>query len=104
MKLIDLVNARHSMQKLVAQDLPLRQAYRLMKLTEACNFHLQFYGNEMEKLGPDPDPEKLAELDGMEITDLPEEKLTVPMLDGVRLSASDIKALEPFVTFCEEED
>ena len=103
MKLIEIVNARHSLQKLVAQDLPLRLAYRLMKLTEACNFHLEFYGHERRKLGEDPDPDRMRALDEMEITDLHQEKLRLPVSDDLILSAADIKALEPFIVFFEEE-
>lgn len=103
MELIKIVNARHALQKLVAQDLPLRLAYRLMKLTDACNFHLQFYGDERAKLGPNPDPERLRELNEMEITDLKQEQLQIPIMDGLKLSATDVKTLEPFVTFFEEE-
>lgn len=103
MKLIEIVNARTSLQKLIAQDLPLRLAYRLTKLTEAINFHLSFYGSERMKLGENPDPEKLRELEEMEITDIPQTKLCIPIRDGLVLSAADVKMLEPFIEFYEEE-
>ena len=103
MKLMEIVNARHALQKLIAQDLPLRVAYRLMKLTDSCNFHLNFYGNERMKLGTDPDPARLAALNEMEVTDLKETQLRIPIADDLKLSAADIKALEPFIVFYEEE-
>lgn len=102
MKLIEIVNARESLQKLVGQDLPLRVAYRLVKVTDAINFHLSFYGAERAKLGENPDPAKLRELEEMEITDLHHEKLKLPIRDGLVLSASDVKMLEPFIEFYEE--
>lgn len=103
MKLVDIVAARDALQKLVAQDLPLRVAYHLMKLTDSCNFHLEFYGTERMKLGELPDPDRLRELNEMEVTDLKETRLRIPITDGLRLSASDVKALEPFIVFFEEE-
>ncbi len=103
MKLIEIVNARHALQKLIAQDLPLRVAYRLMKMTDSCNFHLEFYGQQRMNLGEDPDPVRLQELDEMEVTDLKETQLRIPIADDLKLSAADIKALEPFIVFYEEE-
>lgn len=102
MKLIDLVNARDSLQKLIAQDLPIRTAYQLMKLTDECNRHLGFYGGELAKFDPARDPERLKELEEMEITDLHHEKLRMPIKDGIVLSAADVKLLEPFMEFYEE--
>lgn len=102
MKLIEIVDARDSLQKLVGQDLPLRLAYRLTRLTDAINFHLNFYGSERMKLGENPDPERLEELENMEITDLHHERLKLPIRDGLVLSASDVKMLEPFIEFYEE--
>ena len=103
MKLIDIVNARGSLQKLISQDLPLRLAYRLTRLTDAINFHLNFYGTERMKLGENPDQEKLRELEEMEISDIPQTKLSLPIRDGLVLSATDVKMLEPFIEFYEEE-
>lgn len=99
MKLVEIVNARDSLQKLVAQDLPLSKAWEVMKLTNACNVHLEFYGMKRCKMGDRPDPEQLEALDNLEIQDLPTEKIRIPILDNIRLSASDIKALEPFIEF-----
>ena len=99
MKLIDLVNARDSLQKLVAQDLPIRTAYELMKLTEACNRHLGFYGAEIAKFDPAKDPMRLAELNAMEIDIGTEEKVVISMEWDLKLSAGDVKMLMPLVDF-----
>lgn len=101
MKLIEIVNARAPLQKLVTQDLPIREAYGLMKFTELCNEHLSFYGQELAKFNPDAQPDRMKELEEMDIGTL--EKITVTLNDGVRLSASDLKALEPLIIFREEE-
>ena len=99
MKLITIVDARASLQKLVGQDLPLPAAWAVMQLADACNVHLNFYGTERGKLGPDPDPEKLAELHDLEVGSPAAEKIRIALADNVRLSAVDLKALEPFVDF-----
>jgi len=104
MKLIDIVNSRDALQKLVAQDLPLRIAYRLMKLTDNINLQMSFYFNERMKLGQDPDPDRLRALDEMEVTDLKLDRLRIPITDGLKLSATDVHMLEPFVTFFEEDE
>ena len=97
MKLIDIVNARNSLQKLIQQDIPLRQAYELVKLTDQLNVHLNFYGQERAKRWGDE--EKLCELDSFPVDDLPEERMQITMTDTVLLSAADVKALEPFIEF-----
>lgn len=97
MKLIELVNARTSLGKLVSQDLPIRTAYKLMQMTDECNKHLVFYGNELAKFNPDKNPERLRELDNMEI-DFPC-KTIVEMTDNLVLSAADVKLLSPIVEF-----
>lgn len=99
MKLIEIVNVRGSLQKLVAQDLPLTKAWEIMKLTNTCNVHLEFYGMKRAKMGGRPDPDQMEALDNLEIQDIPTEKIRIPLLDNILLSASDIKALEPFVEF-----
>lgn len=96
MKLIDIVDARFSIQKLVAQDLPLPVAYKLYKLIGVVNQHLEFYGNELAKPGCDKEA-----LDNMVIEDYCPEKITVIMSDDIKLSASDINYLEPFINFVE---
>ena len=100
MKLITIVNARMSLQKLVQQDLPIRTAWQVMKLADRCNIHLSFYGDQLARLGPEPDPDKLAQLQELEISELNAlVKIDLPLDGDLRLSAADIKHLTPFVNF-----
>ncbi|MBR4472510.1 MAG: hypothetical protein IKS55_02625 [Oscillospiraceae bacterium] len=100
MKLIDIVNARGSLQKLAAQDLPLKTALAVVRTVETANSYLGFYGGEIAKFNPEEDPARLRELNEMEIDDFNPEKIAISTdLDGIRLSASDVKMLEPFVEF-----
>lgn len=98
MKLIELVNARVALGKLIVQDLPIRTAYKLMKLTDECNRHLGFYGQEIAKFNPEEDSERLKELNEM---DIDVEKVAIDMSGDIVLSASDIKALVPLIEFAE---
>ena len=100
MKLIEIVNARTAMQKLAGQDLPLKEAFGLVKTVDACNVFLTFYGQEIVKFSPTKEPERLKELNEMEAEGFQPEILRI-CLDtvGVKLSAADVKALEPFVEF-----
>ena len=102
MKLIELVSARDGLSKLVRQDLPIRTAYELMKKTDECNKHLEFYGQERMKLGQEANPERLEELNGMEVE--VGEKVRILISDNLMLSAVDIKSLEPIVEFYEEQE
>lgn len=101
MKLITVVTARTAMQKLVAQDLPLPSAWQVMKLIDACNVHLDFYGQQLDKLGTEIDSERLRDLDGLDVGELAAERIRVPLLESIQLSAADLKALEPFAEFYE---
>ncbi len=93
MKLIDLVNASASLQKLITQDLPLKTAYQVVLLVDRCNPHLVFYGNEIRKCKTE---EQVDELNSM---DVPEDfgRITIPLTTDIRLSAADVKCLEPFI-------
>lgn len=100
MKLITIVNARGALQKLVAQDLPLRTAYQVVGLVEKCNRHLSFFSQMRQKLGALPEETKLAELENFEVTDLDDDApIEIRADDRLMLSAADVKALEPFVRF-----
>lgn len=101
MKLIEIVRARDSLQKLVQQDLPIRKAYELMELTDLCNRHLGFYGQEIGKFDPEKNPERLDELDSLEVEDVV--RVSVPITDDLMLSAADVKLLLPLIKFTEEE-
>ena len=97
MTLLQIVNARESLQKLVAQDLPIRKAYDLMQLTDLCNKHLMFYGQEIAKFDPEKNLKRLVELQELEISDVP--KITIPLSGDLRLSASDVALLLPLIEF-----
>lgn len=100
MKLIEIVNAKAALQKLAAQDLPLKEAYGLVQTVESCNTFLKFYGQEIVKINPEKEPERLKELNEMEAEDYTPTPIRVCLdTDGVKLSASDVKALGAFVEF-----
>ena len=102
MELITIVRAQNGLQKLIVQDLPLVQAYQVMKLVEQANIHLTFYSNEMVKCYGDEN--RIKELNDLNITDFDErEKIRIPLNTNISLTPSDIKFLEPFIDFYEEE-
>ena len=103
MKLIDIVNARAPLQKLVQQDLPLRTAWELVRVTDGVNRCLSFYAEELTKLGSEPDPVRLQELQQLDVQAPTPEPFRIQIQDGLRLSAADVKLLEPLITFTEEE-
>ena len=93
MKLYDIALAAKPLQKLIEQDLPLRQAYQLAMLATRLNPTLEFYGNQLMSGRPQ---EELNELEA----ELPEfKRIKLPLDLDLRLSAGDIKCLEPFVEF-----
>lgn len=93
MKLYNLAIAAKPLQKLIEQDIPLRQAYALAILATKLNPSLEFYGNQLMSGRPQ------AELNELE-AELPEfERIKLPLDLDIRLSAGDIKCLEPFVEF-----
>ena len=93
MKLYDIALASKPLQKLIGQDLPLRQAYALAILATKLNPTLEFYGNQLMSGRPQ---EELNELEA----ELPEfKRIKLPIDLDLRLSAGDSKCLEPFVEF-----
>lgn len=96
MRLIDIVDARDALQKLVMQDLPLRTAYNLMSLTDECNKHLNFYYNELAKFNPEENPARLKELENLEVNI---EGITIYLDNSIKLSAADVKMLFPLIKF-----
>lgn len=99
MRLIELVNAKEALQKLIRQDLPIRTAYAVMELTDQCNRHLMFYGQELAKFDPDANPDRLEELNNMEVDGIRGEKIPISMDGSLRLSPTDVKMLLPFAEF-----
>lgn len=94
MRLYDIVLAAQPLQKLVNQDLPLREAYKVAMLATRVNPHLEFYGAE---LGKGKDEQALNDFDVSDFDTI--EPITLDLSLDLRLSAADIKRLEPFVTF-----
>ena len=93
MKLYDIALASKPLQKLIGQDLPLRQAYALAILATKLNPTLEFYGNQLMS------GRTQAELNELE-AELPEfKRIKLPLDLDLRISAGDIKCLEPFVEF-----
>lgn len=102
MKLFEVINAAPGLQKLILQDLPLKTAYEVMKLTERVNPLLNFFGNEEIKARGD---EKImAELRDLEVDGF-EDFFRIPIsLDAdIRLSPSDVRNLSIFCDFKEAE-
>lgn len=93
MKLYDIALAAKPLQKLIEQDLPLKQAYQLAILATKLNPTLEFYGKQLMSGRPQ---EELNELPA-DVGEL--QRITLPLDLDIRLSAGDIKCLEPFVTF-----
>lgn len=94
MRLYDIVLAAQPLQKLVNQDLPLRQAYKVAMLATRVNPHLEFYGAELAK-GKFED-----ELNDFDVPDFDTaQPIQLSLALELKLSAADIKRLEPFVTF-----
>lgn len=100
MKLSEIVDASPGLQKLILQDLPLRAALDIMRLTERVNPFLRFFGEEEIKAGGAA--ERMAELRELEIHEFDNiSKIPLPISDGIRLSPSDVKHLAPFIDFVE---
>lgn len=102
MRLEDLVLASNSVQKLILQDLPLKTAYALMQLANEINPYLKFFSQEMVKSAPDS--EERAELMDFQ-AEIPHEgfsRIKISLSAPLKLSAADIKFLEPFIEFCPE--
>ena len=94
MQLSEIVSAAPALQKLILQELPLPTAWRLSKLIGLCNPALDFYGIQRVKCRDQSEVEKLMEMD---INMDGFEPVTIVMDDSIRLSAADVKTLEPFV-------
>ena len=93
MKLYDIAIAAKPLQKLIEQDLPLRQAYELAILAKKLNPTLEFYGTQ---LASGRDQNELNALD-VELPELP--RITLPLDLDIKLSAGDVNCLAPFILF-----
>lgn len=94
MQLCEIVTAAPALQKLILQELPLPTAWRLSKLIGLCNPALDFYGIQRMKCHDQNEVEKLMEMD-IDMDGF--EPVAIAMDDSIRLSAADVKTLEPFV-------
>lgn len=104
MQLEVLVHAAPSLQKLISQDLPIRSAWQLKKLVDICNPMLEFYSQEIQKIILKDDAGTLQR--ELELLDVPELD-NIPIIElsldtSLKLSAADIKVLEPFIAFMGE--
>ena len=89
MKLYDIALAAKPLQKLIEQDLPLRQAYELAILATKLNPTLEFYGNQLMSGRPQ------AELNNLD-ADLPElTRIELPHELDIKISEGDVTRLEP---------
>ena len=101
MKLGKIVSASSALQKLMYQDLPLRQAYELCCLVDRLNPQLMFYSQEISKAGlSDLRRDELLEFDIPSLDDI--SPIILPICDSIMLSAADIKNIEPFIGFAVE--
>ena len=94
MKLYDIALAAKPLQKLIEQDLPLRQAYQLAMLATRLNPTLEFYGNQLMSGRPQAELneldaqmealyEKLPDCDNMPLYEKALEKADPKVLDEI---------------------
>lgn len=109
----EIINAVPALNKLADSDLPLPLAYKLSKQIKALQTEIDFFNAEREKVmkkyGGESrrdrivfkDPGGVDEFEKvLELTVNPDtERLRIPMLDDIHLSAHDVAFLEPFVEF-----
>lgn len=109
----EIINAVPALNKLADSDLPLPLAYKLSKMTKTLQAEIDFFNAEREKVmkkyGGEPrrdrivfkDPNGVDEFEKvLELTVNPDtERLRIPILDDIHLSAHDVAFLEPFVEF-----
>ena len=119
-QLKQVIGAISALGKLSATELPLKTAYNVKKSVDLLQKEVDFFNQErkklMEKYGAENEDgsftlredtladaqQSMDELLAMEVApDI--QVLSIPMDDGIRLSANDIEALTPFVTFTETE-
>lgn len=89
MKMSKLLQAISPLQKLACAELPLTVAYKLKKLFDKLQTDIDFYSQEIAK-GTDEKKLLNCEIDNYE-------KVSIPLVDVVKLSVNDLEALEPFV-------
>lgn len=99
-----------TMQKLYAQDLPIKTAYQLHKMIRRINEEIDFFRSKEQEIRAKHEnpnsPAILAELN--ELLDLTIEWEFEPLPLGpdasIKLSCADLDALEGFITIPNQED
>ena len=94
MTLYEIAVASKPLQKLISQDLPLRAAYDLAIMATKLNPSLEFFGEQLAN------GRSLEELNALE-ADVEIKRVELPLDLDIKLTASDVKCLEPFVKFTE---
>lgn len=98
MTLETLVQAAPGMRKLTQQDLPIREAYAVVRLIDRVNPLLRFAGEEeIKAAGNEQRLQELWALEPEELDGL--QPLELHAGEGLRLSPADLKCLEPLVHF-----
>lgn len=104
MKISEILNAAPALQKLTAQDLPLRDAHVVAALVTRCNEQLRFYGQQVDRIRAIEDAAEaekrhkaLLSLDADGFDDF--KPLQLPLNLPIMLSAADVKCLEPLIVF-----
>ena len=100
MQMRTLVQAAPGLQKLIWQELPIDKAYKLSCQIDHINKALEFYGREMAK---NPTGEKLESLLSYDVGFDNMMPIRLSTALPLKLSAAEIKQIEPFVVFVEEE-
>lgn len=115
-----IISAIGALGKLSATELPLKTAYNVKRSIDLLQKEVDFFNQErkklLEKYGTENEDgsftlredtlldaqRSMEELLAMEVApDIT--AVSIPLDDGIRLSANDIEALTPFVTFTETE-
>lgn len=99
-----ILSAVPAMNKLVAEDLPLRTAHRLALLTGKLNPHLDFFHKKQAALEADGQAEeKFQALLDYQV-ELDAERIDISLAENIHLSAVDVNDLMPFVRFVDGEE
>lgn len=100
-KMSELLDAVQPMNKLIGAELPLKTAHRLTLLVDQLNPHVGFFNKRKDAIPQgEAGREKFLELLDYEL-ELDTAPLEISLEENVRLSASDINCLKPFVKFTE---
>lgn len=100
-KMSELLDAVQPMNKLIGAELPLKTAHKITLLVDKLNPHIGFFNKRKDTIPQGEEgQEKFRELLDYEV-ELDAEPVEISIEENVRLSASDINCLKPFVNFTE---